>query len=130
MAIRFQLICVSLLAGCLFWACKSAADESVQELVVRIAELEIDPSQLEAYKAALKKEIATSTRIEPGVVTLSAVAIKSHPTQIRIFETYRNEAAYQAHLQTPHFKKYKSQTQEMVKSLKLIEADPIVLGPK
>ena len=37
---------------------------------------------------------------------------------------------YRAHLETPHFKKYKTGTQDMVKSLKLIETDPIMLGTK
>jgi quinol monooxygenase YgiN len=98
--------------------------------VVRIAELEIDPTQLEAYTAALKEEIETSIRVEPGVLTLYCVSVKDHPTQIRIFETYADPAAYQAHLQTPHFKKYKSETQRMAKSLRLIETDPILLGSK
>jgi quinol monooxygenase YgiN len=54
---------------------------------VRIAELEIDPGQLEAYKLALKEEIETSIRVEPGVLTLYAVSLKEHPEQIRLFET-------------------------------------------
>ena len=98
--------------------------------LVRIAELEIDPGQLVAYRNALKEEIATSIRVEPGVLTLYAVAVKGQPTQIKIFETYANQAAYEAHLQTPHFKKYKTETQNMVKSLKLIETEPIMLGAK
>jgi 4-carboxymuconolactone decarboxylase len=36
----------------------------------------------------------------------------------------------QAHLQPPLFKKYKEQTQQMVKSLKLLDTDPILLGSK
>ena len=98
--------------------------------MVRLAELEIDPVQLEAYKLALQEEIETSIRLEPGVVTLYAVSVKGHPEQIRLFEEYGNVAAYQAHLQSQHFKKYKTQTQTMVKSLKLIETDPILLGSK
>jgi 4-carboxymuconolactone decarboxylase len=39
-------------------------------------------------------------------------------------------AAYKAHLETPHFKKYKTVTQGIVKSLKLVETDPIMLGTK
>jgi 4-carboxymuconolactone decarboxylase len=97
---------------------------------VRIAELEIHPGQLESYKAALKGEIETSIRVEPGVLALYAVSVKDHPAGIRIFETYADEAAYRAHLETPHFKKYKTATQEMVKSLKLIETEPIILGAK
>lgn len=98
--------------------------------VVRIAELEIDPAQLEHYKAFLKEEIETSIRVEPGVLTLYAVAEKEHPTRIRIFETYASLEAYQSHIETPHFKKYKVGTQAMVKSLKLVETTPIVLGAK
>ena len=99
-------------------------------MVVRIAELEIDAAQLDAYKSALREEIEASIRLEPGVLTLSAVAVKGSPTQIRIFETYADVKAYHAHLATPHFQKYKTGTQGMVKSLKRIETEPIVLGAK
>ena len=98
--------------------------------LVRIAEIEIDPRQLEAYKAALREEIETSIRLEPGVVTLYAVSLKDQPAQIRIFETYADRNAYQSHLKTPHFLRYKSATEHMIKSLKLVETDPIYLGAK
>ena len=101
-----------------------------QGRVVRIAELEIDPAQLESYKAALKEEIEISIRVEPGVLTLYAVSIRDQPARILIFETYADEVAYKAHLETPHFKNYKTTTQAMVKSLRLIETEPIMLGTK
>ena len=108
----------------------SANGQTMKPPLVRIAELEIDPDQLSAYREALKEEIATSIRVEPGVLTLYAVAVKDHPSQVRIFETYQDQAAYESHLQTTHFKKYKNDTQGMVKSLKLIETEPILLGRK
>ena len=98
--------------------------------VVGLAELEIDPAQLESYRAALREEIETSVRVEPGVLALLAVAVKDQANHIRIFETYADDAAFQAHLETPHFKKYKTLTQGMVRSLKLIETDPIALEAK
>lgn len=98
--------------------------------MVRIAELEIDPVQLEAYKDALREEIEASIRLEPGVLTLYAVALRENPAQIRIFETYADVNAYKTHLETPHFKKYKAATQTMVRSLKLVAADPVLLGAK
>ena len=104
--------------------------QQMQSRVVRLAELEIDPSQLEKYKAALRDEIEASIRLEPGVLTLYAVSVKGDPAQIRIFEMYADAASYEAHLQTPHFKKYKTGTQGMVKSLVLVETDPILLGAK
>jgi quinol monooxygenase YgiN len=102
--------------------------KTMKEPLVRIAELEIDPAQLAAYKDALKEEITTAIRVESGVLTLYAVSVKDQPSQIRIFETYKDQAGYESHLQTPHFKKYKAETQGMVKSLKLIETEPILLG--
>ena len=125
------LIGTSLIASfLLFRPHRSAAAESVGGPIVRIAELEIDPGQLEAYKLALKEEIDTSIRVEPGVLTLYAVSVKEHPEQIRLFETYLDAAAYESHLQSPHFKAYKERTRQMVKSLRLVETEPILLGSK
>jgi quinol monooxygenase YgiN len=119
-----------LVASLLFSAQRCAAAESIGGPIVRIAELEIDPEQLEAYKLALKEEIETSIRVEPGVLTLYAVSLKEHPEQIRLFETYKDAAAYESHLQSPHFKTYKDRTRQMVKLLKLVQTEPILLGSK
>jgi quinol monooxygenase YgiN len=126
---QLVLLGTTVLASCPLFTGRSAAAEPTDR-IVRIAELEIDVAQLENYKAALKEEIETSLRVEPGVLTLFAVSVKDEPTQIRILETYADTAAYRSHLETPHFKKYKAGTQGMVKSLKLIETEPIMLGTK
>ncbi len=68
--------------------------------------------------------------MEPGVLTLYAVSEKDNPTHIIVFEMYTDADAYKAHMSTPHFKKYKATTQEMVKSLKLVETVPIMLYAK
>jgi quinol monooxygenase YgiN len=127
---RFLLVGASVLTLCLVCVYGSVLTMQKQDPLVRIAELEIDPAQLENYKAMLKEEIEISIRVEPGVLTLYAVAEKENPTRIRIFETYASVEAYQAHLETPHFKKYKVGAQAMVKSLKLVETTPILLGAK
>ena len=108
---------------------QSAAAQDKNQ-VVRIAKLRIDSAQLDNYMAALKEHAETAVRVEPGVLTLYAVAEKNDPTRITVFEIYADAAAYQAHLQTPHFKKYKSTTKDMVKSLELVETVPIVLAAK
>ena len=43
---------------------------------------------------------------------------------------YADTGAYEAHVQTPHFLKYKTGTQGMVKSLTLLETDPVLLAAK
>jgi quinol monooxygenase YgiN len=128
--VGISLIAASLISSGLISTQRGVADDSARDPIVRIAELEIVPGQLDAYKIELKAEIETSIRVEPGVLMLYAVSVKEHPEQIRLFETYRDQAAYESHLQSAHFKTYKDRTREMVKSLRLVETEPILLGSK
>ncbi|PDT03110.1 antibiotic biosynthesis monooxygenase [Rhizobium chutanense] len=98
--------------------------------VVRMAELEIDPDRLETYRELLTEEIEASVALEDGVLSLSAVSIRDKPNHIRILEIYAGQEAYEAHLQAPHFLKYKKLTADMVTSLTLIEVDPIAMRAK
>lgn len=91
-----------------------------------MAKLVVDPTQLEAYKTFLKEEIEASVRLEPGVLTLYAMAEKDNPAHITILEIYADSAAYKAHIQTPHFLKYKTATKDMVTSLELVETVPLI----
>ncbi|MDR9758575.1 putative quinol monooxygenase [Rhizobium redzepovicii] len=98
--------------------------------VVRMAELEIDPDMLDAYRALLTREIEASVALEAGVLSLSAVCIRDVPNRIRILEVYTDKEAYEAHLRTPHFLEYKAETAGMVTSLTLLDVDPIVMRAK
>lgn len=109
--------------------CNNASGQE-KEQKVRLAKLIIDLTQLENYKAALTEEIELSLHLEPGVLTLYAVAEKENPTHITILEIYADEDAYKAHLQTPHFIKYKTGTKNMVKSLELVETIPLMPAMK
>ena len=104
------------------------AQEKTQ--MVRLAKLVIDSIQLEKYKTSLKEEIEASVQLEPGVLTLYAVAEKNNPTHITILEIYADTVSYKAHLQTPHFIKYKNGTKDMVRALELVETVPLVPGMK
>jgi quinol monooxygenase YgiN len=101
-----------------------------QAQYVQIAELEIHAAQLESYKAAVSEHAETAIRVEPGVLVLYAVSEKENPTHVRVFEVYRDVDAYKAHLEAPHFKKYKDTVENMVKSLKLVLTTPISLAAK
>ena len=77
-------------------------------------------------REALKEEVEASVRLEPGVLTLYAVSAKDDPTRFTILEIYADKAAYEAHLKTPHFIKYKAITQDMVRSLELVDSMPLI----
>ena len=94
--------------------------------MVRLAKLVIDASQLEAYRAYLTEEVNASMEREPGVRTLYAVSEKDQPTHFTILEIYADRGAYEKHIKSPHFLKYKAGTERMVKSLELIDTVPLV----
>ena len=96
------------------------------ERIVRLAEIEVVPEYLEEYLAYAKEVGVTSVKAEPGVLTLFSMQTKENPCKIYILEIYADKEAYQSHLQTAHFKKYKEGTAKMVKSLKLIDTKPMV----
>ncbi|PYE30543.1 quinol monooxygenase YgiN [Rhizobium sp. PP-F2F-G38] len=98
--------------------------------VIRIAELEIDPAQMNAYSSAVKVEMETSIRMEPGVLALYAVSIKGKPNHLRFFEMYADNAAYEAHRDSPHFKTYVATTKDMIIDRKLFETDNFQLSAK
>lgn len=104
----------------------NAMAESKSEQIVRLSKLEIAPEKLELYKAALKEEIEASIRLETGVLTLYAVFEKRAPNKLTILEIYQNRQAYESHVKTPHFLKYKTGTLEMVTDLELIDVDPLI----
>ena len=95
------------------------------DMMVRIAEIEVDANYLAEYIAILKEEAAASVKIEPGVLAIFPMYQKDNPTQIRLVEIYANQSAYQSHLKTPHFQHYKTTTLKMVKSLNLVAMEAI-----
>ena len=94
-----------------------------QEMMVRISEIQIDPARLDEYNAILKEESEASVRLEPGVISIFPMYQREHPTEVRILEIYASRAAYQSHIQSPHFQSYKTRTLAMVTSLKLIDME-------
>ncbi|TGE22722.1 putative quinol monooxygenase [Hymenobacter metallicola] len=93
---------------------------------VRLSRIVVDSTQLDRYKAFLKEEIEASMSKEPGVLSLYAVFETKRPNHLTILEMYATEAAYQAHVKTPHFLKYKQGTLSMVQALELIDTDPLI----
>lgn len=98
--------------------------------LVRLSKITVEPSQLDAYNAFLKEEIEASMRLEPGVLTLYATAEKDAPHQVTILEIYADRSAYESHLKTPHFQKYKQGTLSMVKNLELVDVKSLIPGLK
>lgn len=96
----------------------------------RIAKIKVDSNKLVEYKHALQEQMNTAIEIEPGVLSYTAVADKKDATMITILEVYSSIEAYQSHILTPHFRKYKDIVKDMVLSLELIDTDLVVSAKK
>ncbi len=131
----FAMLCLAVFTNCSKGTTDKAENMTNPALTyennkVRLALITVDSMRLEEYNQFLKEEIEASMKIEPGVLLLYAVADKEQPNKITILEIYADEEAYQQHLKTPHFLKYKEGTLDMVQSLELIEAAPLIPGLK
>jgi quinol monooxygenase YgiN len=101
-----------------------------QNQYIRIAKIVVDSAQLETYKTALEIHAKAAVGTEPGVIMLYAVYEKENPTHVTVFEIYASTAAYQSHIKTAHFLKYKETVKDMVRSLELVDVLPIALEAK
>ena len=104
---------------------KPTAEHAVQNMIVRIAEIEVYPQYLKEYLAFANEVDRLSVEREPGVICLYPMQSFEDSCQIRILEIYASEDAYQQHLKTDHFQKYKQGTLHMVKDLKLPTMKPL-----
>lgn len=104
---------------------KPTAEHAAQNMIVRIAEIEVYPQYMKEYLAFANEVDRLSIEREPGVICLYPMQSAEDSCQIRILEIYASDEAYQQHLKTPHFQKYKQGTLHMVKDLKLPTMKPL-----
>ena len=102
-----------------------SVEDSSQNMIVRIAEIEVFPQYLKEYLTFANEVDRLSIEREPGVICLFPMQSVEDSCQIRILEIYASEEAYQQHLKTEHFQKYKQGTLHMVKDLKLPTMKPL-----
>lgn len=117
-----RILLSTLLLGIFTLTCFSAKAQATSKMY-RIAKIKVDTNQLVQYTAALKEQMNTAIKLEPGVLSYTVVADKKDASSITILEVYANLEAYQSHILTSHFKKYKETVKAMVLSLELIDTD-------
>lgn len=91
------------------------------DYLIRLSVISVDPARLDEYNRFLSEGVQAAMMKEPGVLVLYPMARKDAPEQIRILEIYASRDAYEKHIASAHFQKYKKGTQDMVKSLELLD---------
>ena len=93
--------------------------------IVRLSKIEVYPQYIDEYIKYAVEVGEVSLRTEPGVLTMYAVKDKENPCLVTILETYSSKNAYEKHIASAHFQKYKKGTLHMVKSLQLCDQTPL-----
>jgi quinol monooxygenase YgiN len=70
-----------------------------------VVQLKIKPENIDAFMQRLK-ENASAARKEPGCRQFDVLVDPKDATKAMLYEVYDDEKAFEAHQQTPHFKKY------------------------
>lgn len=82
-------------------------------MYVNAVDLDIVPTEREKYLAAITENGAAAAR-EPGCRRFDILSLASDPNHFFLYEVYDSEAAFKAHRETEHFKKYMAATGNMV----------------
>ena len=80
---------------------------------VNAVDVDIVPGQIDNYLAALQENGAASVH-EPGCRDFIITVSQKDPNHVFIFEVYDDAAAFEAHRQSDHFKKYAATTKDMI----------------
>ncbi|MFD1001266.1 putative quinol monooxygenase [Ohtaekwangia kribbensis] len=100
------------------------------DLFIRLIKMEIATNSIDSFHKLANNVMLPGLKKEPGVLVMYAVAEKNKPAHISILEVYANAAAYENHVKTSHFIKYKTESKNMIKTLTLVDVNPILLGSK
>ena len=74
-------------------------------MFVLSVELRIKPENVESFMTRALENAAQS-RKEPGCRQFDVLVDPKEPTRVMLYEVYLDDKAFEAHQQTPHFKKY------------------------
>lgn len=94
------------------WPGRPAQAES-EDVYIAAIDLVIVPQDIAKYLEAVRENAAASIR-EPGVRAFNVSVLAGTPNHVFLYEVYANEAAWKAHRESPHFKKYMATTASMI----------------
>ena len=82
---------------------------------VLVVNIRIKPESVDVFMKQLN-ENAAAARKEPGCRQFDVLVDPQDKTKVMLYEVYNDEKAFEAHQQTPHFKKYLAEAVPMLAS--------------
>lgn len=90
-------------------------------MYVLVVTIDIKAGFKDPFVAEMLADARGSVRDEPGCVRFDVIQDEKEPNRIYLYEVYKDRAAFDYHLTTPHFLKWKGAVQDWF-------ASPAVVG--
>jgi autoinducer 2-degrading protein len=78
-----------------------------------LVEVNVKPEKLQEFLDLIKYDAEHSENDEPGCLRFDVLRDSEDPHKFFYYEVYKDEAARMAHRETPHFKRYAAESQDM-----------------
>jgi autoinducer 2-degrading protein len=75
-------------------------------MYVIFASCRVQPEHLDRFLESMLDDARGSVLDEPGCLRFDVVQDQIDPTRVCLYEIYRDRAAFEAHLQAPHFRRW------------------------
>src|SRR3972149_149681 len=100
-------------------------------MIVLHVSVQVKPEHVSEFLDVVRYDAEHSETDEPGCLRFAFIHARDDPNRSYFYEVYRDEAALEAHRQTPHFKTYFEKVQPWLAAppggrfgKKLISTDP------
>ena len=83
-------------------------------MVVLHVTVQVKPEHVAEFLEVVRHDAEHSEKDEPGCLRFDVIQDKDDPNRFYFYEVYRDEAALEAHRQTPHFKNYAEKSRPLL----------------
>ena len=83
-------------------------------MIVLHVTIQVKPEHVAEFLEIVRHDAEHSEQDEPGCLRFDVLRDRDDPNRFYFYEVYRDEAALEAHRQTPHFKLYFEKSQPLL----------------
>ncbi|HFI0902881.1 putative quinol monooxygenase [Streptococcus suis] len=98
--------------------------------VVHLFHLGVDEKNRDSFYQVGVKNFQTSYKEEAGTLAMYASSLRENQLEYKVFEIYADKAAYQTHVNSPHFKVYVDQVGSKLTKREVFEVEALFLEEK
>ena len=85
-------------------------------MLVILVEFDLDPSRVESFRERVKRQARDTLELETDCEVFDVCIDPANPCRVLLYEVYRDQAAFDAHLASTHFLDFDATVADWVRS--------------